>query len=302
MDKCKSCFVIAGSKSAALELVSGAVQFAEKVSLISLSTPVSAAGVDAVYALEDQAGSAVLYTKAIVKLVCEQQPELVLVEQSRNGRLLAGAIAAALGTSVQTDAYDVKYDGGFVTERAGYGGLAVKIERSHKAAVLCVGAGVFAAAEEAPCGDVTLIKADGQSGICFVEKKEKIQQRTNLSAARRVVCVGRGIGSEENLALAEELAACLDAEMGCTRPVAEEDKLMPTNRYIGVSGVSIKPDVYLAVGVSGQVQHTSGVNAAKVIAINKDEHAPIFSECDFGVVGDLKDVLPKLTALLQDKN
>jgi len=301
MDKCKTCFVIASGKAGALELATGAVQFAEKVSLISLSAPVSAAGIDTVYCLEDTNVSAAMYTQAIAKLVAEQKPELVLVEQSRNGRLLAGAIAAACGTSVQTDISAIDYDGAFVTKRAGYGGLAVKTERSTETAVVCVGVGVFAAAEEAAVGETVTIKAE-QTGICYVEKTEKVQQRTNLSAAKAVVCVGRGIGDTENLAVAEELANLIGAEMGCTRPVAEEDKLMPSNRYIGVSGVNIKPELYIAVGLSGQVQHTSGVNdAGCVLAINKDENAPIFSECDFGVIGDLKAVMPKLIELLKTK-
>ncbi|MBQ9687139.1 MAG: electron transfer flavoprotein subunit alpha/FixB family protein [Oscillospiraceae bacterium] len=299
MEKCKSSFVVAAGKGAILELAAGAAQFAEKVSLVALAAPVSAQGIDAVYTLEDPNASVALYAKAIVKLICEQKPELVLVEQSRNGRLLAGLIAAAFGTSVQTDVSEIEYDGAFVTKRAGYGGLAVKVERSAETAVICVSSGSFPAAGEVPCEAPVVLKAEGE-GITFVEKKEKLQQRTNLSAARRVVCVGRGIGDEEKLALAEELAGVIEAEMGCTRPVAEEDHLMPTNRYIGVSGVSVKPELYVAVGVSGQVQHTSGVSATRVIAINKDEHAPIFSECDFGVVGEAKDVLPKLIALLKD--
>ena len=299
MDKCKACFIVASGKSAILELASGAAQFAEKVSLIALSEPASAAGIDTVYCLENPETSAALYTKAIAALIAEQKPELVLVEQNRNGRLLAAAIAVALGTSAQTDPFEICYDGSaFVTKRQGYGGLAVKTERSASSAVICVGAGTFAAAEEAACAAPIAIKADEQSGICFVEKKEKVQQRTNLSAARRVVCVGRGIGGEENLALAEQFAAAIGAEIGCTRPVAEEDQLMPSNRYIGVSGVAVKPDLYIALGVSGQVQHTSGVTAGRVIAVNKDDHAPIFSECDFGLVGDVKDVLTKLVAEL----
>ena len=297
MEKCKSCFVIAAGKTAVQELVGGAVQYAESVSLIALGEPVSAVGVDKVYCLADASVSAVQYAKAIAALVKEQQPELVLVEQSRNGRLLAGIVAAALGTSAQTDIAELSFDGAFVTKRAGYGGLAEKVEKAAAAAVLCVSAGMFEAAEEAPCADPVAISAD-DCGIVFVEKKEKVQQRTNLGSARRVVCVGRGIANEENLAAAEALANAIGAELGCTRPVAEEDHLLPTNRYIGVSGVAIKPDLYIAIGLSGQIQHTSGVSAARVLAVNKDEHAPIFSECDFGVVGDLKDILPKLNERL----
>ncbi len=297
MDKCKNCFIVAASKSGVQELAGGAARFAEKVSLICLGAPASAAGVDSVYCLENPDQSVALYTKAIAALVAEAKPELVLVEQCRNGRMVAAAIAAALGTSAQVDVSEITFDGAFVTTRQGYGGLAVKTERSTANAVICVGAGTFEAAEEAECAAPAVIAADG-GGICFVEKKEKVQQRTNLAAARRVVCAGRGIGDADTLALAEKLAEILGAEIGCTRPVAEEENLMPSNRYIGVSGVSIKPELYIALGVSGQIQHLSGVAAGRVIAVNKDDHAPILSDCDFGLVGDLKDVLPKLIAAL----
>lgn len=301
MEKCNSCFVVAAGKTAVQELAAGAAQYAEKVSLISLAGPVSAQGIDTVYCLENPDLSVSMYVKSIASLACEQKPELVLVEQSRNGRLLAGAIAAALGTSVQTDIFDISFDGAFVTKRQGYGGMAVRTEKSAASAVVCIGAGTFSPAEEAACAAPIAIKADS-AGIEFVEKKEKIQQRTNLSAARKVVCVGRGIGGEENLALAQELATLIGAELGCTRPVAEEEQLLPSNRYIGVSGVNVKPDLYIALGVSGQVQHTSGVTAGRVIAVNKDDHAPIFSECDLGVVGEIKNVLPGLIASLSAKD
>ena len=133
-----------------------------------------------------------------------------------------------------------------------------------------------------------------------VDKKAKEQQRTNLAAAKKVVGVGRGVGSAENLELVEQFAAVLGAEVGCTRPVAEEDKLMPSNRYIGVSGVVVKPELYIALGLSGQVQHTAGMDqSGVVIAINKDEKAPIFKECDFGVVGNMMEIMPKVIEALK---
>lgn len=299
MEKCKTCFVIAAGKNASLELAAGAAQFAQETVLIALSEPVVAEGISKVYRLEEADSSVAVYISAIVELLLKNRPELVLIEQSRNGRLLAGAVAAAFNTAVQTDIFDLQFDGGFISRRAGYGGLAVKTERSSQTAVICAGAGLFQAASEIACSKAEEIKAN--SSIEFIEKKEKLQQRVNLAAARRVVCVGRGIGDAQTLAIARDLAESLDAELGCTRPVAEEDGLMETNRYIGVSGVSIKPELYLALGLSGQVQHTSGITQAdKIIAINKDENAGIFKECDFGLVGDLKEVLPKLTELIRE--
>ncbi|HEX7661681.1 MAG TPA: FAD-binding protein, partial [Pseudonocardiaceae bacterium] len=91
----------------------------------------------------------------------------------------------------------------------------------------------------------------------------------------------------------------LGAELACSRPVAEGLGWLPTERYVGVSGATIRPDLYLAVGISGQVQHMAGVNHAKVIvAINRDKNAPVFAQADLGVVADLYDVLPALTKAL----
>jgi len=295
----KNCFVIAESKSAALELAAGAASFAENVTMICLGAPVSAAGVSAVYAVADASASVASYTGAIAALVKEAAPEVVLVEQNRNGRLVAGVVAAVLGTGVQTDIFEIAdTDAGIVTKRLSNGGLAVLTEEGKANAVVCIGAGIFAAAEEAAAADVKTIEA-ACAGITLVEKKEKVVQRTNLAAARRVVGVGRGVKDEATLAVMEGFAQAIGAEIGCTRPLAEEEHLLPTARYIGVSGVTIRPELYVAIGLSGQVQHTAGVDQSDFIfAINKDENAPIFKNCDLGIVGDLNTVVPKLMEAL----
>lgn len=297
MDKVKSCVVIASGKNAALELVSGAAALAESVSLVCLGEVVSAEGVEAVYSV-DTSVSAINFVPAIVKLVADKQAQLVLCDQSKNGRLAAAMVAAANKTSVQADANSVEVvDGAVVTKRVAYGGLAVKTEKSGAVAVVVVSAATFPAAAET-AADATALES--AAVVETVDKKAKEQQRTNLAAAKKVVGVGRGVGSAENLELVEQFAAVLGAEVGCTRPVAEEDKLMPSNRYIGVSGVVVKPELYIALGLSGQVQHTAGMDqSGVVIAINKDEKAPIFKECDFGVVGNMMEIMPKVIEALK---
>lgn len=297
MDKVKSCVVIASSKNSALELVSGAAALAEDVALVCLGEVTSAAGVGSVYSV-DASVSALNFVPAIVKLVADKQAQLVLCDQSKNGRFVAAMVAGANKTSVQVDANSVEVvDGAVVTKRVAYGGLAIKTEKAADVAVVVVSAATFPAAAEAAAEAVALECA---AVVETVEKKAKEQQRTNLAAAKKVVGVGRGVGSAENLAVVEQFAAALGAEVGCTRPVAEEDKLMPSNRYIGVSGVVVKPDLYIALGLSGQVQHTAGMDqSGVVIAINKDEKAPIFKECDFGLVGDMMTIMPKVIEALK---
>ncbi len=134
----------------------------------------------------------------------------------------------------------------------------------------------------------------------MTERKVKEKEAKDISEARVVVCVGRGMEKKEDLALARQFAEVVGGSIGCTRPIAEELHWLPEELCIGLSGVQVKPDLYFGIGVSGQVQHVTGIRNAKVIAaINKDENAPIFKAADFGIVGDLYDVMPKLIAELK---
>ena len=117
----------------------------------------------------------------------------------------------------------------------------------------------------------------------------------DLSAADVVIACGRGFAEEADLQLARDLAVKVGAEVGCTRPLAEGNAWFPREAYIGVSGTMLSPKVYIGLGVSGQMRHMVGVNAADIIvAVNKDKNAAIFKQCDYGIVGDLKAVLPEL--------
>jgi len=121
------------------------------------------------------------------------------------------------------------------------------------------------------------------------------REARDVTQARVVVSAGRGFEKKEDLALARALADALGGELGATRPLTEELHWLPENLCIGLSGVQVKPDLFLAVGVSGQIQHVTGFRNAKVIAaVNKDEKAPIFEVSDLGIVGDLYEVVPRL--------
>ncbi len=135
------------------------------------------------------------------------------------------------------------------------------------------------------------------------ESKPRPPATVNLAAAKKVVCAGRGLARQEDLALVKELAQTLGAEVACTRPLAEGLGWLPRERYIGISGANVKPHLYLGVGVSGQVQHTVGMRESRlVVAINKDSQAPIFAQADYGIVGDLYTVVPALIAALKEKH
>lgn len=124
---------------------------------------------------------------------------------------------------------------------------------------------------------------------------------TPIAEAERVVSAGKGIGAKENMKLIEALAIQAGAAVGSSRPVAESLKYLPLNRYVGMSGQKFSGNLYIACGISGAVQHLKGIkDAATIVAINRDINAPIFKNCDYGIVGDLMEILPLLTAALDN--
>jgi len=127
-------------------------------------------------------------------------------------------------------------------------------------------------------------------------RKAKEAETVNLGDANLVVSVGRGFVEQSEVELAKELAKVMGAEIACSRPIAEFFKWLPEQRYVGISGQQIKPQVYLACGISGQAQHLYGIRDSKlIVAVNKDDSAPILQVSDYFIVGDVKEVLPALT-------
>jgi len=303
MSKLTKVWVIGEEISAINELVAGAKTLGEETAVVFAGEEEQRAqilGADTIYYLGTLADKILEnYTPSIVKLVMNEKPDLILVGNTRRGRLLAGTLAAFCGTNVLTDITEiVAVEKGVQSQRLVYGGAAIRTEKSTNAInIACLGAGVFESTELSASGKVVAVEIVTSSvPIKCLEKRPKVGERVNLAAAKRVVGVGRGLKAGEDLKMVEEFAAVVKAEMGCSRPIAEEEKWMAKERYIGVSGVMLKPEVYFAVGISGQVQHTVGINQSKtIIAVNKDKNAPIFKQADYGIVGDLYKVIPALT-------
>lgn len=150
-------------------------------------------------------------------------------------------------------------------------------------------------AEERVAALVAALKADGYDFTVGIDVD------TPIVKAERVVSAGRGIGSKENMKLARDLAVQAGAALGCSRPVAETLRYLPLNRYVGMSGQKFTGNLYIACGISGAGQHLKGIkDAATIVAINIDPNAPIFKNCDYGIVGDLNEILPLLTAALDN--
>jgi electron transfer flavoprotein alpha subunit len=238
------------------------------------------------------------YAKAIAAEGKEVQPELIVVSATRRGKTLAAQVAALLDVSCITESKGLEIEGAKVkAARTIYGGLAEKVLETEQAVVVTVAPGTFAKQKAAaPAnGEVSTVELSA-SGVEVVERKAKEASTVNLKDADVVIGVGRGFGKEENVKLAEELASALGGEIGCSRPVAEDMHWVSEERYIGISGNVIKPTVYIAAGISGQVQHMYGVRDSKtIVAIDKNENAPIFKSADYYIVGDLTEVIPALS-------
>lgn len=244
-----------------------------------------------------------IYIPVIIEEAKKGDPDLILLPATARGKDMAARIAARLDVGLCSSCIALNFNDGsksLVMERLAYGGVAVhKVICAAHPAMATIPPRTFerTVPEEGRQGQIRELPSPSPSAIKVIERKVKERQAKDISEARVVVCVGRGIEKREDLALARQLADVLEGEIGCTRPIAEEFHWLPEELCIGLSGVQVKPDIYLGLGVSGQVQHLTGIRNAKVIAaVNKDENAPIFKAADFGIIGDLYDVVPKLIA------
>lgn len=297
------------------ELISGAVSLAAGQSGLAAAIVIGSRtdaeqalsfGARKVYWLGER-GNQLLedFVPTLAQLAKAKQPAGLLIGATKRGRGISGRLSAMLGAVTLTDLRKVEFVMGEVrVSHMVYGGGAIREEKPKGRVLLATaGEGVFEPLPVDPgrSGQIeTVAFVEPAWKVALLARKPKPAASVNLSAARRVVCLGRGIGKREDLALMDELARLLEAEIGCTRPLSEGQGWLPRECYIGVSGAIIKPDLYLGIGISGQVQHTVGVSDARlIVAINKDPHAPIFDQSDYGIVGDLYTVVPALIRVLK---
>jgi electron transfer flavoprotein alpha subunit len=233
-------------------------------------------------------------------LVAELAPTLILVASTKRGRETAGRLAGALDLPITTGVSRVRIDGdGVHVDREALSGNAVAAERIvRRPAIVAVQPG--ATAPDAPVLGTVERKARSVSASTAlterIEGRAKPGGQLEIEKAERIVTIGRGLKKKEDLGLIEALARSLRAEVGCTRPIAAEAGWLTDDHWIGLTGHRVRPKLYLAVGVSGAVQHLVGMRSAQVVvAVNKDPNAPIFAQADYRIVGDLYQVVPALT-------
>ena len=245
-------------------------------------------------------------TDAIASLYEQQKPDLVLFGFTPDSREVAGRLAARLSVGLISNASDVTAkDGGFVAKVPYFGGAKVaSMKANAKPAIILVRPKSFEASESGGAAEVkdlgATVKAESKRAH-VTERVVEASEKVKLEEARVVISGGRGMGGPQNFPLLEDLAGALGGAVGASRAVVDAG-WVPYSMQVGQTGKSVRPGVYIAVGISGAMQHTVGMKTSKVIiAINKDAEAPIMKMADLGVVGDALKIVPALTAAVKAK-
>lgn len=247
------------------------------------------------------------FVLALEALIQTTQPAYVVFPHSYQVRDFAPRLAARFGQVLIPDVIAMREQGGepLWVRQLMQGRLQADYRKTGSGpAFVSVQAGAFRAAETAPATPATLepfavTLSPSQIRTTAQPPFRDSAQTVDLGSANMIVSVGRGIKEQENIRIVEELAQALGAELAASRPICDNGWL-PMERQVGSSGQSVAPKLYLAVGISGAIQHLVGMKGSKTIAaINKDENAPIFDLADYGIVGDLFEVVPALTEAIR---
>jgi electron transfer flavoprotein alpha subunit len=291
------------------EAIAAALKIDDAVEAAVLGLDVNALAAEAsgfpfqkVYTLDDKAlaeYTADAYTAALEQLIKALKPGTIVFPHTYQVRDYAPKLATRFGQMLLSDVVDVK-DGSprLFVRQLFQGKLNADVAASGEPAFVSVQAGAFRAAESsnanAPVEHFSVTIDPTQIRSKPEQPFRQSARSVDLGAAELIVAVGRGIKEKENLHVVEELAQVLGAELAASRPICDNGWL-PMERQVGSSGQTVAPKVYFAIGISGAIQHLVGMKGSRtVVAINKDENAPIFETADYGIVGDLFEVVPAL--------
>ncbi len=271
-------------------------------------------GVDKVYCIEHELlenFSTEGITISVSDLILERKPEIVLVGATSLGRDIAPRIAGRIGTGLTADCTKLEIDlsdNKILQTRPAFGGnlMATIICPKNRPQMSTVRPGVMEKAvycnEEK--GEIEVIRPNLQPEMIrtkLVEILESVKKAVNLTDAKIIVSGGRGLKNAEGFKLLEQMANLLDAQIGASR-AAVDSGWIDHSHQVGQTGTTVRPTIYIACGISGAIQHLAGMGESKyIIAINKDPNAPIFKACDYGIVGDLYEVIPNIIEFLEKK-
>ncbi|MFI9532880.1 electron transfer flavoprotein subunit alpha/FixB family protein [Nocardia fusca] len=295
-------------KKVSTELLSAAAALGEPAAVVlgapgtadKLSDALAAAGAAKIYVAESDDVENYLVTPKVdvlAGLVESASPAAVLVAATAEGKEVSGRLAARIGSGLLVDVIDVKADGTAVHSIFG-GAFTVDAQATGDVPVISVRPGSIEAKPSAGAGEKVTVDVPAQEeGVVKVTSREPVVagDRPELTEASIVVSGGRGVGSADNFSVVEALADSLGAAVGASR-AAVDSGYYPGQFQVGQTGKTVSPQLYVALGISGAIQHRAGMQTSKtIIAVNKDEEAPIFEIADYGIVGDLFNVAPQLT-------
>jgi electron transfer flavoprotein alpha subunit len=242
------------------------------------------------------------YTDVFESLMGEARPDVLLIGATRSGLEFAPHLAERLKTGCVTEATRLEVDADkkfLLMDRVTCGGNLTETHISKsKPQIATVAKGLYAAAPADASRQGEAVKVEPKfkpPSTRLVETKPKEVKGVKLTDAAVIVSFGRGVRKKEDMALVEQLAKTIGGVVSCSRPIAEDLHWLPVEQYVGLSGQKVNPKLYLAMGISGQIQHLTGIRGSRIIvAVNNDPKAPIFEYSDYNIVADLYTMIPAL--------
>jgi electron transfer flavoprotein alpha subunit len=224
--------------------------------------------------------------------------DYIFVASTILGREVAGAVSQSLDVDITSEIVEFQPGQGNVHTKRNFLGGKTVLEEESESRVFTFAPGIVDAEKAGSASEVASVELK-PSAVTVASVEEKQTSGVNLEKAKIIVSIGRGVGKKENIAQVEPLVKAVNGELAGSRPVCLDYQWLSDERQVGISGKKVRPNVYIAVGISGQIQHIAGMRGSKiVVALNKDKTAPIFDESDYGIVGDLFQIVPKLVQAL----